>query len=69
MFPLKSPEVLTRKVVVLVEETPESTNRMTRRYSKCELSVVRFLSVLCLIREGYTSLPHLDGYGFWTDGS
>ncbi|CAH8447237.1 unnamed protein product [Schistosoma rodhaini] len=64
LFPLKSPEVLTRKVVVLVEETPESTDRMTRRYAKCELFIVRFLSVSCLIRRGYTPLPHLDGYGF-----
>ncbi|CAH8445693.1 unnamed protein product [Schistosoma guineensis] len=39
LFPLKSPEVLTRKVVVLVEETPESTNRMTRRYSKYNSTV------------------------------
>ncbi|CAH8460782.1 unnamed protein product [Schistosoma turkestanicum] len=33
LFPLKSPEVITREVVVLVKETPENTNRMTRKCS------------------------------------
>ncbi|KAK4473681.1 hypothetical protein MN116_003029 [Schistosoma mekongi] len=39
LFPLKSPEVISRKAVVLVEETPENTGRMTRNYSKCNSKV------------------------------
>ncbi|KAH8850668.1 hypothetical protein EWB00_003950 [Schistosoma japonicum] len=49
LFPLKSPEVISRKAVVLVEETPEHTSHLTRNYSKCESFSISFQchGVLC----------------------